>query len=122
MMRSRDVLIGMEVTKLGDPGDGSPWRMTVDVWDGHAQKIVRYQVTGGHYNGWPEGPPERTLDDLARVQSDFSRADEIAAELDRLDREAIAKIEPIMTDLFRQQAIVLYGEDVVALLEKDEPL
>lgn len=121
-MRSRDVLIGMEVTKLGGVDDRSPWQMTVDVWDSRRETIVRYQLTGRAYNGWPEGPPERTLDDLARVQADFSRADEIAAELDRLDREAAAKIAPIMAELFRSQAVLLYGEDVVARLEKDEPL
>jgi hypothetical protein len=112
----RDVLLGLEVIKLGDHDDRSPWRMTVDCWDARSEKIVRYQVTG-HYNGWPEGPPERTLDDLARVQASWERRDEIAAELDRLDREAIVKIAPIMEDLFRAQAVVLHGPEVLAFLD-----
>lgn len=114
---SADVLLGLEVIKLGDYDDKSPWRMTVDVWDARDQKIVRYQVTG-HYNGWPEGPPERTLDDLARVQASYERRDEIAAELDRLDREAAAKIAPIMDELFRAQAVVLHGPEVLDFLDR----
>jgi hypothetical protein len=111
-----DALIGLEVIKLGDIDDESPWRMTVDAWvDG---KMVRYQVTG-HYNGWPDGPPERTLEEVARVQTDFGRRDEIARELDRLDREAAAKIVPIIRELRREQVRVLYGEDGVAWLDRE---
>ena len=118
MSRHADVLLGLEVIKLGDVDDKSPWRMTVDAWDARSEKIVRYQVTG-HYNGWPEGPPERTLAELAKVQADYDRRDEIAAELDRLDREAVAKIAPIMEELFRAQAVVLHGERVLEFLDRD---
>jgi hypothetical protein len=115
----RDVLLGLEVTKLGDYDDKSPWRMTVDVWDERSKKILRYQVTG-HYNGWSEGPPERTIDDLARVQANYQRRDEIAVELDRLDREAIAKIAPIMEELFRAQVVVLHGPRALEFLDKED--
>jgi hypothetical protein len=115
----RDVLLGLEVVKLGDVDDDAPWRMTVDAWDARTEKILRYQLTG-HYNGWPAGPPERTLKDIARVQANRERADEIAAELDRLDREAIAKIAPIMEQLFRDQAVVIYGERVLGFLDREE--
>lgn len=114
----RDVLIGLEVIKLGDYDDKSPWRMTVDVWDAHSEKILRYQITG-HYNGWPEGPPERTLEELARVQANYERRDEIAAELDRLDREAVEKIAPIMEQLFRDQAVVIHGSEVLKFLDRE---
>jgi hypothetical protein len=118
-MSRADVVFGLEVIKLGDYDDDSPWRMTVDCWDARSEKIVRYQLTGRAYNGWPEGPPERTLDDLARVQVDYERRDEIAAELDRLDREAIAKISPIMEELFRAQAVVLHGPEVLEFLDRE---
>jgi hypothetical protein len=118
-MSRQTVLLGLEVIKLGDYDDGSPWRMTVDAWDGKTGKIHRYQVTG-HYNGWPTGPPERTLEDLAKVQASFNRRDAIASELDRLDREAAAKIEPIMQELFRAQAAVLHGPEILDVLDRHE--
>jgi hypothetical protein len=122
MKRKGDVVFGLEVTELGERRGQKWWRMTVDCWDSHREEIVRYQLTGPGYNGWPEGPPQRTLEEIAAVQSDFSRRDEIAAALDRLDREAVEKIAPIMGELFREQAIVLYGEETVARLldEEDE--
>jgi hypothetical protein len=112
---SAAAILGLEVTKLGDYGDDSPWRMTVDVFEDG--KIVRYQVTG-HYNGWPDGPPERTLDEVARVQSDFERRDEIAEKLDALDRQAAAEILPIMERLFREQVRVVHGDEGVAFLDR----
>lgn len=112
------VLIGLEVVKLGDMDDAAPHRMTVDAYvDG---KILRYQVTG-HYNGWPTGPPERTLDELARVQVNFSRRNEIAAELDRLDRRYAEKAAPFAKELFREQVRVLYGDGGVAFLDEEKP-
>lgn len=109
-------LIGLEVIKLGSYDDGSPWRMTVDAWqDG---KMVRYQVAGQHYNGWPDGVPERTLEDLARVQTGSElRRNEIAIELDRLDREAAEKIAPIIEELRRAQVLVLHGRREAATVE-----
>ncbi len=117
-MSTEAVILGLEVVKLGDFDDRSPWRMTVDAWDG--ETIHRYQVTG-QYNGWPEGPPERTLDDLARVQGNFDRRDEIAKELDRLDREAAAKIAPIMHELRREQVRVIYGDKGVEFMDRHSP-
>lgn len=112
-----EALIGMEVIKLGDIDDDAPWRMTVDaVKDG---KIVRYQVVG-HYNGWPTGPPERTLEELARVQGNFARRDEIAAELDRLDREFAAKVAPLLRELQRAQILVIHGQGALDWLDKEE--
>jgi len=118
--KSQNVLIGMEVVKLGDYDDGSPWLMTVDCWDARSEKIVRYQLTGYAYNAWPDGPPERTLEDLARVQANYKRRNEIAAELDRLDHEAAAKISPIMEELFRAQAVILHGPRVLDFLDGNE--
>jgi hypothetical protein len=120
MRRQADVVFGLEMTELGERHGQKWWQMTIDCWDGRSEKIVRYQLVGPGYNGWPEGPPERTLAELARVQSDFDRRDEIAAELDRLDREAIAQMEPIMAALRRAQAVVLYGEETVAKLFDEE--
>lgn len=111
-----DVPIGVEVIKLGDIDDDSPWRMTVDVWDGDRGEMVRMQVTG-HYNGWPEGPPQRTMEELARVQvGDAEKRLLIARELDQLDRAAAEKIVPIMDELRRAQIRLLYGEDALQLL------
>lgn len=110
-------IIGLECIKLGSPDDDSPHRMTVDVWENG--RFERWQVTG-HFNGWPSGPPERTIEELAAVQVGTpERKREIAEALDRLDREAAAEIEPIMDRLFREQVRVLYGEEGVALLDRD---
>lgn len=114
---SAAVLLGLEVTKLdGDIDDDSPWRMTVDVWEDGV--IRRYQVTG-HYNGWRDGPPERTLEEIAGVQSSFGRRDEIAVELDRLDRLTAVRVAPIMEELSRAQVRVVYGDEGVALLDSE---
>jgi len=113
-----DVLLGLEVIKLGDVDDDSPWRMTVDCWiDG---RIVRYQVTG-HYNGWPEGPPERTLEDLARVQ--LGTAEEratLARRLDELDRQAAERMRETAAWLFREQVRAIHGDESVVLLDAHE--
>lgn len=112
-----EALIGYEIIKLGSYDDGSPWRMTIDCWDG--EKIVRSQLTGMHWNGWPEGPPERTLDDLARVQGgDSSRRMEIAREFDRLDREYAAKVAPLTAALQRAQIEVLHGQAGLDFLDR----
>ena len=113
-----EVLLGLEVVKLGDVDDDSPWQLTVDAFvDG---KIVRYQVTG-RYNGWPDGPPERTLEDLARVQIGDSRATaaQIAAELDRLDREHAARVAPLVRELQRAQIIAIHGQSTLDWLDRE---
>jgi len=116
-----DVIIGYEVVKLGEIDDNSPWRMTVDYWDEETGKIVRSQVTGKHWNGWPEGPPERTLEDLARVQmgTTLERV-KIARALDALDREFAAKVAPLVTALQRAQIVVLYGQEGLDLLDREK--
>lgn len=112
-----DVVLGMEVVKL-DPDPRAPWRMTVDVWQG--EKVVRYQVSGKHYNGDRGGPPERTLGELARVQ--VGNADErmeIARELDRLDREYAEKVAPLAKQLMRSQIAVIHGPEALELLDRE---
>lgn len=112
-------LFGLEVIKLGDLDDGSPHRMTVDVFDGTT--VRRYQVTG-HYNGWPDGPPERTIEEIARFTHGGSEDERMAmaTELDKLDREAAAKVLPIMEELFRAQVKLIHGQDTLDWLDREE--
>lgn len=112
-------LLGLEITKLGDiDDDASPWRMTVDAVD-TSGRVFRYQVTGAHYNGWPEGPPQRTVEEMADVLVGSEEERRSKAErLNALDREAAAKIGPVMEWLFREQVRVLYGDEGLALLDR----
>lgn len=113
-----DVLLGLEIINLGSPDEGAPWRMTVDAWvDG---EIKRYQVTGHFSGGW-EGAPLRTIEDIAAVQANFSRANEIATELDRLDREYAEKVAPLADQLFRDQIFAVYGQEGLDFLDSESP-
>lgn len=113
-----DVLIGLEVFNLGGlESPDAPWRMTVDCWvDG---KIKRYQITGQFNGGW-EGAPDRTIEEVAAVQANFSRATEIATEFDRLDREYAEKVAPLAEQLFRDQVFVVHGQEGLDFLDREE--
>jgi hypothetical protein len=110
-------IIGLEVIRLDEFDERAPWRMTVDAWvdDGDGPQIVRYQLTGMHYER-----RERTLEEIARVQGDFKRRDEIAERFDALDREAGAKIAEIVKWLQREQIRVVYGQEGIDLLDGEE--
>lgn len=103
------VTLGMVVVKLGSLDDDSPWRMTLDVMEADG-RLLRHQVTGRHYNGWPDGAPERTLEDIAHVQGGAAQEREaLAAELDRLDRRYGAAIRFHVNRLYRDQLRAIYG-------------
>jgi hypothetical protein len=98
-------LIGMEVVGLGDYGM-PPHRLTLDFFEDGQMK--RLQIISKAYR-----IEERKVSDLLETP-------EVAAEFDRLDREAAAKILPIMEQLFRDQVKVKYGDEGLALLD-DKP-
>jgi hypothetical protein len=110
---STEAIIGLEVLKLDEFDERAPWRMTVDVWDAE-EGMLRYQLTGMHYER-----RERTIAEIAAVQGDYKRRHEIAERLDGLDREAAAKIAPIVEWLRREQVRVIHGDEGVALLDSD---
>lgn len=98
-------LIGMEIAGLGDYGM-PPYRLTLDYFeDGQMQRL---QIISKAYQ-----IEERKLSDLLETP-------EVAAEFDRLDREAAAKILPIMEQLFRDQIKAKHGNEGLALLGEME--
>jgi hypothetical protein len=110
-------IIGLEVVRLDEYDPRAPWQMTVDAWvdDGDGPQIVRYQVRGKFYD-----KHERTLEEIARVQGDYKRRDEIAEKFDALDRAAGAKIAEIVRQLQRDQIEVVYGQEGLDLLDCEE--
>ena len=109
----QDVLLGLEVIQLGEVNGRTLHQMTVDVWDARTEKILRYQITG-HYNGYPDGPPERTPEDLNTIHGS-----EVAAEFDRLDKVAAKRIAPIMDELLRAQMAAIHGPLAKELLDNE---
>jgi hypothetical protein len=108
-----EALIGFEVLRLDEYDERAPWQMTVDAWvDG---KIVRYQLTGPSYER-----RNRTLEEVARVQGQWKRRDEIASQFDALDREYGEKIAALIRELQREQARVLYGQQGVDLIDRED--
>lgn len=109
-MMEREILLGLEVTKLGDVDDGSPFRMTVDVVEG--DKVIRFQMVAASYTR-----RERDGEDLM-LAAGFNR--EKGDAMGRLDMEFADKVEEHARWLFREQVRVLHGDEGVAFLERDE--
>lgn len=117
MARPVAVIIGMEVIKLGDIDDDSPYRMMVDSWEevpGGEMKVVRHSLVGTRE---PQ-KKERTLEDV--LMSDPERREHVARELMRLDEEAVKKIEPIVRELYREQIRALHGQETLDWLDEEE--
>lgn len=120
-MKNVPVIIGMECIKLGGVDDDAPWRMTVDAFEDGS--IKRYQLVGKGYNAWPSGAPERTLEEMARVFGHHSKertGEEIARELDAADREFIEAVQGHADKLYRRQVEILYGEEGLKLIDRQE--
>lgn len=98
-------LLGMEIVGLGDYGM-PPYRLTLDYFENG--QMQRLQIISEAYR-----TEERKVSDLLETP-------EVAAEFDRLDHEAAAKILPIMEQLFRDQVKVKHGDEGLALLDEME--
>lgn len=108
-----EAMIGLEVRKLDEFDPRAPWQITVDACDDG--KMVRYTVRGSFYE-----KKDRTVADIARVLHGMPEERQAKAEeMDRLDREAAAKIEPIIRDLQREQIRVLYGQEGVDMFDQE---
>lgn len=108
-------IFGMEVVKLGDMHDGSPWRMTVDALESDGT-FTRSQVTGQHYE-----KRERTTEEVARyiLSGKEGTAAEKAARLERYDRIVGRVANNSAHVVFRAGTRILHGEDAIKFLDQE---